>query len=97
MDEKLQIQLDLEIEPTVSLFTLIKDQADRALFTSENFKVNIMGVSVQRANLTEGSFAAMKALSEERAVEVVEKDRVAKREECLNIINNAAEALRKLS
>jgi hypothetical protein len=97
MHNKLHIQLDLEIEPTVSLFTLIKDQKDRSLFTSENFKVNVGGVSIQGVNLTESSFSAMKALSEERAIEIVEKDRDSKREEYLSIINNAAEALRELS
>lgn len=68
MHKKLHLQLEVEVEPRVSLFELVRKNETRVSLSQSILKVSISGVSVNSMTLMDGSYNAIQALSEERAI-----------------------------
>ena len=68
MHKKLHLQLEVEVEPRVSLFELARKNDTRVSLSQSILKVSISGVSVNSISLMDESYNAIQALSEERAI-----------------------------
>jgi hypothetical protein len=96
MNNKININLEVEANHAVSLFNMAREQPTREDL-SDAVWVSIQGVSIKSSMISDQSYSEILALSQERAIEEVQQDRDSMRNKLIKRMNRIAERLKKLS
>lgn len=95
MHNKLHLQLQVEVEPRTSLFNKFREAETRLSLSNNIINVSVYGASINNIELSDNSYSAIQALSEERAIEDIEVRRGKIRERILRRISRLSSRLNK--